>query len=49
MSKMIKARIINGEKYVPVSSKNAKILSKAGVQLYTIGNLKTLFTKVNMK
>ena len=44
-----KIRIINGEKYVPIKKDVAKMLSKANVPFYQIGNLKTLFIKVNNK
>lgn len=44
-----KIRIVNGEKYVPVCKEKAVILQEANVPLYRIGNLKTLFLKVNMK
>ena len=40
-------RVIDNEKYVPVSKKTAKVLQETGIQLYKIGNLKTLFIKVN--
>jgi hypothetical protein len=44
-----KIRIINGEKYTPVSKKVAKILEKSGIEFYRVGDLKTLFIKVNDK
>lgn len=44
-----KIRIINGKKYIPVNLKKAIILQNAGVKLYKIDNLKTLFIKVNNK
>lgn len=44
-----KIRIINGEKYVPVNKQRAIILQKSNIPLYTIGELKTLFIKVNNK
>ena len=40
-------KIVNGERYVPVNVKVAKLLQDAGVQLYRIDNSKMLYTKVN--
>lgn len=47
MKNRTKIRIINGEKYVPVCKEKALIFEKAGIPLYRIGELKTLFIKVN--
>lgn len=44
-----KIRIVNGERYVPVCKEKAMILQKSNIPLYRIGNLKTLFVKVNVK
>lgn len=42
-----KVKIINGERYVPVTVKVAKLLQEAGTALYRIDDSKTLYTKVN--
>ena len=44
-----KIKIINGEKYVPINTKVAKLLQSANVDLYKIDNSSTLYTKVNNK
>lgn len=44
-----KPRMINGEKFIPVSKETAKIFQNANVKLYKIGEMKTLFIKVNEK
>lgn len=45
-----KIRIINGQYYVPISKKTYNILKQTkNTKFYKIGNLKTLFIKVNYK
>lgn len=44
-----KIRIVNGEKYIPVSKERAVLFQKSDIPLYRIGNLKTPFIKVNYR
>lgn len=41
-----KIRIINGEKYIPISKEKAIMFQNSNIPIYTIDNLKTLFIKV---